>query len=567
MCLALFAQTPQKHDPKPYVDSLGMLYWNKNQPFYLRIATSPNDTGRVLESKSHPNYVNPTYFDTEGPNFIRTRFAVDQQTRKAIVPEQEILWELQADGLPPRIKIEFSGAEKYKKGDAVFYGKGLMASVTAKDRLSGVEELFYSEGTQGFQKYNGDIAFQTEGPQQLTTYAVDKVGNVSDPKQERFTVDHTPPKTYSEVEGETQGVIIAAKAKIKLNSEDEFSGVKNIFYKINDNDYKLYNKKVPISKLKDGNYYLTYYATDKVGNKEEERKFEFYLDKLPPILASDVLGDRFIVNDQIYFSGRTKLKLTAVDNKSGVKAVYFSIDGKNFNDYTQPFYLPSVPGMHVIRYYAVDKMNNRTGGFERSNPHTFREYRHNVSKIYVDLTGPSLSYSFIGDVFRARDTVFINTSTKIKLRATDKESGLQYKSYSVNGVQAETRYTGPFTLDKEGENFVEIFGYDNVNNRNRDDFLVLVDDSGPQIIGTFSILPLHQKDGVDVYPKHTILYLAATDNIIGTQRIAYSLNGSPVRTYKGHVAGFKRKQMNKIKVFAVDKLKNKSEKEIMFWLE
>ena len=565
--VSLLAQNKQKHQTKHYVDSLGMLYWNKHQPFYLRIATSPTDTGMILESKSHAKYVNPAYFDTEGSNFIRTRYAVDPQTKKAVVPQQEVLWEIQVDGIAPKVEHKFIGAERFVTKDKIYYGKGLKVVLSAKDQLSGVENIYFTKNNEASTTYSQKILFQEEGSQTLTTYALDNVGNAGEKDKTMFYVDHTPPVTAHDIEGEMQGNIIEKNAVMRLKSEDELSGIKKVFYKITEDEFLPYGgQRVPLKKLKDGNYTIDYYSIDQVGNKEEVRSFNFYIDKLPPILASDILGDRFIVDEQIYFSGRTKLKLTAVDNKSGVKEVRYSIDGSDFGNYDQPFYLPSVPGLHVIRYYAVDNMKNRTGSYERvSSP--FQEYRHNVSKIYVDLTGPTLKYSFIGDVFKSRDTVFVNTKTRVKLMATDAESGLQYKSYSINGVQAETKYTQPFNLTREGENIVEVFGYDNVNNRNRDQFLVMVDDSGPEIIGTFSILPLKEKQGFSVYPKHTILYLAATDNIIGTDKISYSLNGSPVRMYKGAVKGFKRKTLNTIKIFAVDKLKNKNEKEIKFYLE
>lgn len=565
--MASSAQTNTQHQPKAYVDSLGNLYWNKHQPFYLRIASSPTDTGRVLESKKSAQFVNPTYFDTEGTNYIRTRYAVDPETKKRIVPQQEIMWEIQADGTAPTLHTQFVEAKYHKRADTAYYGKNLQVEISATDKGAGVEEVYFSTPQQNFSTYGSAIAFGEEGKQLIRSYSVDKVGNVSDTLQKIFVVDHSAPVTAHNVKGDMLGTIIEAKSTIELLSRDPLSGTKKVYYKIKDSVYSEYKgKSISLAKLSDGNYTITYYAEDHVGNKETQKNFQFYIDKLPPILASDILGDRFIVNDQIYFSGRTKLKLTAVDNKSGVEDVLFSVDKGEFESYNQPFYLPSVPGLHIIRYYAVDKMKNRTGSYSGVNS-KFQEYEHNVSKIYVDLTGPSMNYSFIGDLFRTRDTVFVNTKTKIKISASDKESGLQYISYSINNVQAETNYTAPFSLKNEGENKIEIFGYDNVNNRNRDEFLVVVDDSGPQVIGTFSILPLSQKDNHAVYPKQIILYLAATDNIIGTDKILYSLNGGPMRTYKGAVKGFKRGELNTVKVMAIDKLKNSNTKEIRFYLE
>jgi hypothetical protein len=63
-------------------------------------------------------------------------------------------------------------------------------------------------------------------------------------------------------------------------------------------------------------------------------------------MSADVLGVRFIVGDRIYFSGRTKLKLTAVDKKLGVKEIKYFIDDMG-GAYSDPFYLPSKAGRHI----------------------------------------------------------------------------------------------------------------------------------------------------------------------------------------------------------------------------
>lgn len=85
------------------------------------------------------------------------------------------------------------------------------------------------------------------------------------------------------------------------------------------------------------------------------------------------------------------MKLTAVDNKSGVKEIRYSIDGKDFEVYDQPFYLPSISGAHTVRYYSIDNMANQTVGRKGSG---YEEFKHNVSKVYLDLTGPSILYSY-----------------------------------------------------------------------------------------------------------------------------------------------------------------------------
>ena len=139
--------------------------------------------------------------------------------------------------------------------------------------------------------------------------------------------------------------------------------------------------------LEDGPHSMEYFAEDHVGNKSQTYKFDFYYDKLAPLTASDIIGDKYLYLDKVYFSGRTKMKLTAIDNKIGVKEIKYSIDNGNFLTYEEPFYLPSVQGNHTIKFYSVDRLSNQPSGAE--------EYKHNINLVYLD----PVSYTHL-DVYK-----------------------------------------------------------------------------------------------------------------------------------------------------------------------
>ena len=548
---------------KPYRSTDGKIFWNKTLPFYLHISSTPQDTGFIMYSIQSKDYTNPAYFDTEGENLVRTKFAVDTNTRQPVMPQQELLWEIFADGIAPVSNITYSEAQKFVKNDTTYFGPGLTAVISATDEMSGLENQYVSVNKSNYEKYLQTIKFDVEGQYFLQFYATDNVGNMEVVKNSSFILDKTAPSTYHNITGVAQDNIISPATVVYLTYTDNLSGVNQIFYAIDNDAYKLYNNKnIPISHLPDGVHVLHYYSIDKVGNKEIDKTFEFYLDKTAPILASDILGDRFIVDNQIYFSGRTKLKLTAVDNKAGVKEVLFSIDNEEFGTYSQPFYLPSVPGIHVIKYFAVDNMVNQTAG-EGSQ---YEQYLHNVSKIYVDLTGPSISYAYSGENFMARDTMFITSETSIILKATDLESGLQKITYSVDNNQEELKYEQSFNVAQEGFHKVEFFGYDNVNNRNKSDLTFFTDNTGPEISYSFSIEPFGEKDGLKVFPDYLMLYLSATDKIIGTDNIFYSLNGAAELKYSRFITGFIPNSVNVLQIRATDKLQNKTTLEIKFFV-
>ena len=561
------AQTKIIPEKKSFEDSTGLLYWNKEVPVYLHLSSTPEGKGNLLKSKIHAKYTNPFYFDTEGINYMRTHYAVDTATRKTVNPHIEILWEVYADGKAPISKAAFKGAKRYNIGKKTYYGKNLELTLSSYDAGSGVKSIYYSINNQDFKEYNSQINI-TENADQYTLkyYATDNVGNVEDEHKHKieFFIDEDAPETFHNITGiNLKENIIALNTKIYLDASDKMSGLKATYYKFDEGPFIPYNGNIlPLKQLTEDEHTLTYYSEDKVGNIEQEKSFKFFLDKTAPILTSDVLGDRFIVNNKIYFSGRTKLKLTAVDNKSGVKEVKYSIDGADFGKYDQPFYLPKKPGYHIIKYYAIDNTENNTG-IGGSN---YKNYKYSTKNIYVDLVGPTLKHSFLGNRFSTRDTMFMGKTSKIKLSATDTESGLQYISYSIDGEQKETIYNKPFSVSGNGKHMIEYFGYDNVNNRNISRMYVIVDENPPEPNYVFSVESYKSENGIPVYPSYVQIYLSGIDKMTGTEKIFYSINGSVEKIYSSPISGFTKGEKT-LKFKTIDKLGNEKYKEVSFIIE
>ena len=561
----IVAQEQLKHDIKYYASENGKLYWNKKLPAYIRIASTPDDKGLLMESKETKQYTNPYYFDTEGKNKIRSRWATDQESKKTIYPQIEVIWEVYVDGIAPVSRLDYKKSSRYFNGKTLFLGSNILLDIHSKDYNSGVEQTYYSLNGEEYKAVTESINIDKEGTQTLKYYAVDNVGHVEKVKEKKFFLDLTPPSTYYNITGISDGEVIALSTKIYLSAEDSLSGVAKTIYKIDDGKEIIYRKGtyIPLGNLKDGYHNLKIYSIDKVNNKEKEIVVKFYLDRTAPIVASDVLGDRYLMGEKIFFSGRTKMKLTAVDNKAGVQDLFYSVDGGKFMKYETPFYLPTVPGIHIVKYYATDKMNNNSGG----KTSKYEKYKHVVSRIYVDLTGPILSHKIEGPKYKTRDTVFISNKTKIKFNAFDKESGLQYISYSLDGNPDEVKYTEPIQFTKQGFHKLVYYAYDNVNNRNRSELSFYVDSVGPEIKYNFSIASQGTKIDLPIYPYHVILYLGATDKTIGTKELFYSINKGILKTYSFSVKGFKRNSINTVDIKAKDYLNNETNIELKFYIE
>lgn len=563
------AQVKPTFEQKPYRDSANNLYWNRNQPVYVFLSPSPDGSNpQRVHSKATPEYADPFYFDGEGLHYIRHKYAVDRKTGKTV--QAEALLEVYADGIAPATSIHYLSKNISVYDKTKIFGKDLKINLTAFDATSKVKDIYYSLNGQDYRVFAGEIPINNEGKNTIKFFSVDNVGNVEETKEKNFYVDITPPSSSVTVTGISVGGkqnIISLSTKIYIESTDNLSGVKHIYYQIDSLPKKLYQKNTSLSliALKDGEHILKFYAVDKVNNVEQTQTFNFYLDRTAPITVSDILGDKFLVGDKIYFSGRTKMKITSIDNKAGVKQVLYSIDGGEFKEYTDPFYMPNEPGWHIVKYFALDSTENLTKDEYNDQ---YLQYKLKVDKIYVDLTGPSLSHFISGNSYTRNDTTFIGPNSEIHLSAKDAESGLQLISYSIDGELKEHPYNSPFTLQKlpSGHHHIEYYGYDNVNNRNVKSFDVILDNSGPKISHKFSVVPLAIKDSLEVYPSDVYLFISVQDDMTGVTNITYSLNGSQKLLYKNYIKGFKKGE-NVVKVEAYDMLKNKSEYVIKFLIK
>ncbi len=558
-----YAQDKLEHPDKSYQDEEGNLYWNKSLPVYLHVSSEPDGKKTRLVNKKQSRYTDPFYLDTEGPNYIRSKWIVDPDTKKTVMPQREVLFKIIADSKPPEIKANFNDASKHEKNSVTYFGRDLKVNFTCKDKFSGVENIYVAIDNGEFKKFDNNLTFNSDGQHTIKYYCVDNVGNETKIKTNTFLLDFTPPTTSFEIKGiSIKNSILSANSKISLNAKDNASGAGKTFYRIDNGKFILYKGSISMLNIKNGSHILEYYSLDKVNNKEAIQKFEFFLDKEAPITTYEVLGDRFDIDGKTYFSGRTKFKIIAVDNKSGIEAIKYSIDNNKFTTYTAPFYLPSSPGFHEVTYFSLDKIGNQSFNTKGK----YSNYKYNRERIYVDLVGPSLNHKFSGKTFRTKDTVYCGKNTKIHLNGKDTESGLSYITYSIDGKQKESKYTVPFSLSENGKHMIEYFAYDNVNNRNTATMYVVADLLPPEPATHFSTPPRKKINEINVYPTYVNIYLSAIDNITGTEKIEYSFDDINFKLYTNKISKFKQGE-NTLFIKAYDKLNNMKKIKTKFYIE
>jgi len=551
-----FGQEQLSHKPRLYQTDEGKLYINKSLPIYLWLSTSPDKNAEKVQLKSEDSkaYTNPLYLDTEGFNTVRTPSKVDTVTKKTVYPVEDIIFEIYADSEHPKNTISLDSAKLYQNKKGLFASGNVTVNISSKDALSGVDKTYISTDGTAFTEYTGSKTISDEKMHTIQYYAVDNVGNPSPTKTKTFSIDKTAPKTNLSIKGDSISGLLSGRSYIRLKASDEASGVKKIYYSFGTGKVLEYTYQISANYLREGEHTITYYAIDNVGNKEAEKIYSFFVDKTAPMVIDELQGNTYFINGKEYSSGRTKMKLTAIDNKAGVKEIYYTFDGKNYQLYDKPFYLPNNKGDINIKYYAVDNVNNKSSSSQEGKKSHLT---------YMDLTGPRLNFSFAGKTFRNRDTVFINRDTKIALKAADLESGVKKITYVLNnGTQQD--YSEPFTCPDEGRYHIEYTGYDNVHNTNVSEFHFIVDTTGPSIYERYSIESIGAVGGTQVFPSHVVLFLSATDLDAGYSSLYYSINGAPMKLYTGVVSGFAKNKTYTVSIKAYDKLSNFKTKTITF---
>ncbi len=554
-----YAQEPAKHEKKVYVDESGKTYINKDLPVYINISTSPDDNARnyQLKSKETAEYANPMYFDTEGYNTIRSPWAIDKNTKKMVYPKREIIFEIYADSKAPKSRIDFSNTSTYKKNDILYVKGPFSLNILSKDVTAGVENIFISINKAAFSVFSEPVKLKPGNNYQIKYYAVDHVGNAEKVKEENIIIDNQTPVSQLKIKGDKHENIISNRSRIIINSKDS-TGVKNIYYKIDDQTEKKYAYPILGKWFSEGEHAIQYYAVDNLNNKEKLKTFNFYVDKTPPTVIDEVLGDSYIANGKEFSSGRTKLKLTAFDNKAGIKEIYYSINNKDFTKYDKPVTLNITSGNINLETYAVDNVNNRTETSQQTSSSGIP---------YIDLTGPQISIAFSGPNSKSMGKTYINNQSKIILKGSDNEAGLSRIEYAIDDKEWQD-YIKPFSVKEKGEHSIKINGFDNVDNLNQKSIKVFVDNEGPAIDYTFSTPPLenHNSKKYKTYPDHVVLFLSAIDKSSGFNQLYYSINDTRMKPYNDQIRYFKTNKKHKITIKATDKLGNSSSKEVSFFV-
>ena len=564
-CFDSFSQEPLKPIHKKVVyENDGDIYIQKQMPLYLKFSVEPDGQNYNFHSKGTPDFADPMYLDTEGINFIRSKWAVNKDTKKKKNPEEEILYEIYADGVPPTSKIKLSGASHFERQGIDYYGKGLKISLSSMDWISGVQKTYFAMNG-GYQNYNVSISPDIEKTYDVYYYSVDNVGNVENTQMISFVSDLSPPSTAKYFEGRVyEKNILSPNSRILFTGVDGLSGSKETHAYFDEGTDRI-TESLSFKDLQDGEHTVHYYSIDNVGNEEIKKTFDFYLDNISPKTEIMISGDRHKASSNVnYISPRSTITLTSQDNKAGVEAIYYQVNGGRVSRYGENIILPASSGLDTIVYNAEDRVGNMSED----------EYLF----VHMDNDPPLTNIVFGEPQFYKSQVLYIRSATRIKFEAVDNHSNVNKTLFAIDEGQNNI-FEQEFTVNGEGIHSISYFSIDNVNNEERLKIERFeIDNSPPSINYSFSVQSASRVDDdngrFDVYPNYSVMFVSATDRDVGTENLYYSVDNGSLMQLDSRLSidlsalnRSDKMRLVRIKIIAEDKLGNKSEREVQLYID
>ena len=252
--------------------------------------------------------------------------------------------------------------------------------------------------------------------------------------------------------------------------------MKSTYYSFNHSEFV---EGTQLTINQEGVHTVSFYSVDNTGNVEKVKTVEVKIDKQAP---------ETVINASAYwYNNQVDLELTAVDDLSGVKASYYSVDNGAFAEGTQ--FSIDEAGVHTVSFYSVDNVGN------------VEEAR--TVEVKIDKQAP-------------KTIAEVKNSSLVELTATDDLSGVQATYYSVNG--ADFKEGTSFVADQEGVNKVSFYSIDKAGNFEQQQTIeIVVDKTAPVTVSNVED---------QWYTEAVNVELTATDDQSGVKTTYYSIDGA-----------------------------------------
>ena len=340
-------------------------------------------------------------------------------------------------------------------------------------------------------------------------------------------IDAVPPRTlavFSGAEKYRSGkeLYFGPGLSLSFTGEDNKTGIRSgyceTFVSVNDTAFFTFSAPLTVFS-REKRYRCRYYSVDNVGNAEEVREAVFSVDTTPPVTTWEVTG----TTEGRVFSSRSVITLSASDNLSGVRSLFYRFDEGKERKYRGALaagVLGRLPdGEHILYYFAEDNTGNR------EDPHEL--------SFYLDHRGPVVSLGVSADHYEKGSVLYVSGRSRIRLGASDPGSLVKGIRYRIDGG-GMNEYHGPFPVPPSGgsgRHTLRFFAVDGVGNVCEQQSRTLSLDTTPPETKLRLTGPVFKNRYRDFACPQTGFELTAHDTQSGVQRINYRIDGSPVKEY------------------------------------
>jgi len=221
----------------------------------------------------------------------------------------------------------------------------------------------FGDGSTG----SGEVVHHTysnNGEYTVTLNVTDDSGGY-DTDTCNVTVDTMPPTTTINVSGNKgNDEWYKSNVTITFHANDNLSGVKETYYRIDNISWNKYTTSITISD--EGTHLIEFYSYDNVMNKENVKNKTIKIDRTKPVVKITspkekrlyVFGRDILPARKTIVIGKITVTADVSDNISGISNVSFLVDNKEVANFTEPPYewkWGGQVGLKTLKVVAYDK--------------------------------------------------------------------------------------------------------------------------------------------------------------------------------------------------------------------
>lgn len=447
----------------------------------------------------------------------------------------------------PEIAVKLSG-DVFEQDATTYLSAESSIALIPSDNKSGAASTKYQINQNPERPYSKPIQLPTvSGTYTITYYSGDVVGNTSDKQSVKLYLDNGRPNTNIRFQGyyskKGDGYAINPETKITLEAGDLESGIKEVRYKINDEQWKVYTS--PISFTQKEAISLSYYSIDQVNNQEEEQRIKLTIQEIENTAS-------FVQPERITSENSSFMKIEkAIQGPD--KEVYLWISSSDADD-SEKFMLSFSSDSSTV--FPINLQKNTENIVQVEVEENSTRY-----PITIDGTPPTSTIKASGAAsIKQGETLIFAPGVNLTLSASDNITGVKEMYTSENGGRYQPydkMLSGYYT---EQNYAIRYYAVDEVGNEENEQlFQFNVDATAPITSHRF----LSNFSGSNL-SKYTTLLLEADDNLAGIDSTYIQLNNGKPIIYNSEITlaelGDFDEAYNTIYYYSVDRVGNREQK-------